>query len=285
MKTSASVSQIQMKKRTPAFTLIELLVVIAIIAILAAMLLPALAKAKTKAQGILCMNNTHQLMVATTLYTVDNSDMFPGNVHGTGITPNHPNRPWAQGWLTWDGRTDNTNLSLLLNEQYSSLAKYFGNQKNVYLCPADNFLSNVQRPYRWTGRARSVSGNVYCGGTQQQIEGGPFDAAYSITPKASMVLKPAMNWMFLDEHPDSINDVGFFAPKLWQWIDLPSNAHNGACGVAFADGHSEIHKWIASVKPRKVEYREFRPEQIPVAPNDKDLLWLRERTQRKPNMP
>ena len=221
------------------------------------------------------MNNTHQLMVATTLYTVDNSDMFPGNVHGTGITPNHPNRPWAQGWLTWDGRTDNTNLSLLLNEQYSSLAKYFGNQKNVYLCPADNFLSNVQRPYRWTGRARSVSGNVYCGGTQQQIEGGPFDAAYSITPKASMVLKPAMNWMFLDEHPDSIND-GYFINKAYypEWVDLPASYHNGAGMFSFADGHAEVHRWMerGTRQPPKPETLDL-PMGVPQG-EGRDFFWV-----------
>lgn len=273
-----------MRNQKSAFTLIELLVVIAIIAILAAMLLPALSKAKTKAQGILCMNNSKQLMVATTLYTGDNNDMFPGNVHGTGIQANHPNAPWVQGWLTWDTRNDNTNLVLLLDERYSSLARYFGKQKNIYKCPADNYLARIQQGLGWTERVRSISGNVYAGGTQQQINSGPVDANYVPTPKPSMMVNPgpAQSWMYVDEHPDSINDAGFFAPRIGEWIDLPANSHNGACGFAFADGHSEIKKWQSTGLQRKVTFNTFAA--WGVAANDKDLMWLRQRTQRKPGV-
>jgi len=273
-----------MRKPKSAFTLIELLVVIAIIAILAAMLLPALAKAKLKAQGILCMNNTKQIMLATTLYAGDNADRFPGNVHGQGLYINDPRAPWVQGWLTWDTRNDNTNLVLVLDDRYSSLARYYGKQKNIYRCPADNYLANIQRGQGWVERTRSVSGNVYCGGEQAQINDGPEDLDFVPTSKLSQLvnLGPAMSWVYMDEHPDSINDAGFFSPLKWSWQDLPSNLHNGSGGVAFADGHSEIHKWISSVKPRRVEFREFRADQIRVSVNDSDVMWLRERTQRKP---
>lgn len=273
-----------MRKLKSAFTLIELLVVIAIIAILAGMLLPALSRAKLKAQGILCMNNTKQIMLATTMYAGDNGDKFPGNVHGTGISMNDKRAPWVQGWLTWDARNDNTNTALLLDPRFSSLAQYYAKQKNIFKCPADKYVSNLQRGLGWTERVRSVSGNVYCGGDQVDIDTGPDDPAYVPTPKFTQLVNPgpSSSWVYLDEHPDSINDAGFFPPALGTWYDLPSNLHNGAAGVAFADGHSEIHKWQSSVSTRRVLLQTFSAMTVPTT--DKDMLWLRQRTQRKPGL-
>lgn len=272
-----------MRGKKSAFTLIELLVVIAIIAILAAMLLPALSRAKLKAQGVLCLNNTKQIMLATVMYAGDNADKFPGNVHGMGINVNDRRAPWVQGWLTWDGRGDNTNSLLLLDPRFSSLAAYYAKQKNIFKCPADKFLSPLQRNLGWIERVRSVSGNVYCGGDQVDIDNGPDDPIFVPTSKFSQLVNPgpSSSWVYLDEHPDSINDAGFFPPAIGTWYDLPSNLHNGACGIAFADGHSEIHKWRSSVLTKRLTYG-FTA--MTVAATDPDLLWLRERTQRKPGM-
>jgi len=270
------------------FTLVEMLVVIAVIAILAALLLPSLTRARERANAITCLNNTRQLVMAVFLYVDDHEGALPYNMvlYGNSL---RSSLNWANNVMTRDLSSDNTNLDTLTQ---ASLGSYVSRNTAIFHCPADQSMSTVQLAAGWDHRIRSYSMNGMLGNPgSAYITGGNINnPGYSQYLKLAQIPHPGEIFVFLDEQGDSIKDGSFlnsadgnfdtliddedngsFAQLAWQ--DLPGSYHNRNSAISFADGHAEFHRWQ---NPETVQPVQPNQAYVPVdvTSSGADFQWV-----------
>ena len=271
---------------TTGFTLIELLVVIAIIAILAAMLLPALAKAKQKALGAQCLNNNKQLALTWLMYADDNKDWVP---NAGGSDPMRPT--WITGGLSYTtpndldpGNPSNWNPSVdLVN---SPLWPYAGKSAGIFRCPGDKRTCAVNGQTYYPVRSISMN-QAFC--TSSAWVTPP----WKLYSKKSAIVNPVTTFVFVEEAPASINDGAFAVhcssafttsgqatPNLADIPDFPGVFHGGTSSAfAFADGHAQIHKWLGStITHCPYVTSGTRTTAVPAADSGNDVVWFAQNT-------
>ena len=265
-----------LRKGCRAFTLIELLVVIAIIAILAALLLPALAGAKHQARRIQCINNQKQLILTWAMYSGDNRELLVPNGGENGFSP----MPfmWIYGGNHGDAQTL-VNVQYLVGANYALFAPYLKSTQQ-YKCPADRSTWPVNGTR--VQELRSYAMNVYVGTPPENVVNPlSVNTAFRVFMKSSELAanQPANRFVFIDANPASICTPAFGVDMTSdEFVHYPSSFHRGLGVLAFADSHVESHKWL---DPRTRKGLGASVNHIPhheSSPGNRDLMWIRDRT-------
>lgn len=271
------------RNRAAGVTRLDVLAILAGLLVLGLIALPALANGESKSRALQCLGNLRRLTLGWTLFANDHDgNLVPSRHGGEFMIPGNNSRAsltWATGWLDWTTSPLNTNAAILLDVRYSALAPYLDRDPGQFRCPADTYVSVSQRQRGWTLRARSYSASVAIG--PGNAETGPwYGNTYLHAERFSDLILPgpSASIVFMEEHPDSINDPAFFPPSPFQFIDLPASDHSGGGAFAFADGHAWLHRWVS---PKTVLPVRFLSTGGPVVPlHDPDLAWVREHTPR-----
>jgi prepilin-type N-terminal cleavage/methylation domain-containing protein/prepilin-type processing-associated H-X9-DG protein len=313
------------QQATRGFTLTELLVVLATLCVLTMVLIPALAGTQPRSKAFQCLDNMRQIATAWTLYAGDNNERLASNndKNSTGsqsakalnwICPGLANQNVPT--LDWTTSGNNFNTSLLnYNEVFMGahsvalLGPYIQSGINIYVCPADNYLSPAQHTataqswmtkYGISTRIRSCAMDGAMGdGTKWFAKGqggaGSMPAFYNAKKMTDLVNPSPKNcWVVMDEHPDSDDDCVFYVnpadanPTTSDnvFTELPGSLHDGAAGMNFADGHAELHKWLGKMDTIPVQYVTYTDAQNINVSGDpaslNDLTWLAQHTPAAP---
>jgi prepilin-type processing-associated H-X9-DG protein len=247
-----------------------------------------LATTSSQTQGASCINNHQTLITAWTHHAADNNGLMTGPVHG-GLSQNptpsdSPGstspRPWAVGWIDWSVNAANTNYAYMTDPAYASLALYVNRRKEIFQCPSDTYVSAAQTSRGWTRRARSYSSSIALGDGNGGPGDGPWDIRYIKARRLSQLVNPSPSlvYVFIDENPDSNNDVAFINPYFSSqvsWVDLPGNLHSGAATLSFADGHVGQKLWTGGLASLPVKFNFSAPPSSPADRNDIQYLAAR----------
>ena len=253
-----------------AFTLLDLVTLIAVLVVLAVLVLPALARTQPDSRAFQCLNNLSQMSRAWRMYADDNNDLLLASLP---FVTSQKRALWVSGGLDFNPANP-SNWDVNQDLAKSPILPYLG--KNAYAswkCPAD--LSAVTVGGKTLSPVRSISMNEAFGSGNWLPS-----PTYRIYGKGAQIGNPSQTFVFTDEHPDSINDGNLsvqMAPPgaaTAQIIDYPASYHDGACGISFADGHSESHKWIGlKIKP-PARYNNTLPLNVPAGDSVSDVIWL-----------